>query len=192
MPRSSATSFSFGRWSVVHAEPRPRSRGGEHERPRRRQDRAPEPRLHGARHVVDPTVDDGDHHERHPVEVLPEVHRRGAHGVALVVAEVPVGVLRSGALRVDVEVSAVVVRDGAASCRGSSTTTHAHPWLFEPVGACIAISRHSSRTSRSTGRSKSRRLRTDRVVMRTSSADRLRRISAACHRRREGADWRHV
>ncbi len=50
--------------------------------------------------------------------------------------------------------------------------TNCQPWLFDPVGACSAISRHRSTTVRSTGRSKSSRLRTDLVVVRTSRADR--------------------
>src|SRR6478672_2154446 len=56
---------------------------------------------------------------------------------------------------------------------GSVTNTHCQPWELLPVGAWVAISRHSSITDRSTGLSKSRRLRTARVVVRTSSADRL-------------------
>ena len=42
---------------------------------------------------------------------------------------------------------------------GSSTITHCQPWLFEPVGACSAIFRHSSISSRGTGRSRSSRSR---------------------------------
>src|SRR5215469_9382218 len=56
----------------------------------------------------------------------------------------------------------------------SSTNTHCQPCELEPVGACSARSRHSISTSRLTGLSKSRRLRTERVVVRTSSTDRLR------------------
>src|SRR6478735_4925905 len=56
---------------------------------------------------------------------------------------------------------------------GSVTNTHCQPWELLPVGAWVAISRHSSITDRSTGVSKSSRLRTARVVVRTSSADRL-------------------
>src|SRR5436305_12764276 len=48
---------------------------------------------------------------------------------------------------------------------GSSTTSHRHGWLLPPLGACSAMSMHSSTTSRLTGREKSRRLRTDRVVV---------------------------
>src|ERR1700738_4272665 len=58
----------------------------------------------------------------------------------------------------------------------SSTNTHCQPCWLEPVGAWIASSRHSSSTSRGTGVSKSRRLRTERVVVRTSSADRFRLV----------------
>src|SRR6201987_5816549 len=60
----------------------------------------------------------------------------------------------------------------------SSTNTHCQPCELEPVGACSANSRHSISTSRLTGLSKSRRLRTERVVVRTSSTDRLRVMSA--------------
>src|SRR4029453_16644235 len=65
----------------------------------------------------------------------------------------------------------------------SSTTIQCQPWLFEPVGAWIAISMHSSTIERSTGRSKSRRFRTDRVVVSTSSAVRFRCIAGVCQRR---------
>src|ERR1700741_2609857 len=56
----------------------------------------------------------------------------------------------------------------------SSTNPHCQPCELEPVGACSANSRHSINTSRGTGLSKSRRLRTERVVVRTSSTDSLR------------------
>ena len=42
-------------------------------------------------------------------------------------------------------------------------------FMLPPLGACMAISRHSSTTARSTGLSKSRRLRTMRVVVRSLS-----------------------
>src|SRR6516162_11604195 len=58
----------------------------------------------------------------------------------------------------------------------SSTNTHCQPCELEPVGACSARLRHSISTSWLTGLSKSRRLRTERVVVRTSSTDRLRVI----------------
>src|SRR4051812_15172559 len=61
----------------------------------------------------------------------------------------------------------------------SSTNTQCQPWRFEPVGAWMAISRQASTTSRSTDRSKSSRLRTERVVVRTSSAERFSFIAAS-------------
>src|SRR5262245_13270978 len=61
----------------------------------------------------------------------------------------------------------------AARLAASSTMIQCHPCRFDPVGACNAISRASSTTARSTGRSKSRRLRTLRVVVSTSSAVRF-------------------
>ena len=60
-------------------------------------------------------------------------------------------------------------RRSACFSSGSVTTTKCHDWRFEAVGACSAISRHSSSSAGSTGRSKSRRLRTERVVVRSSS-----------------------
>src|SRR5215213_2693468 len=57
---------------------------------------------------------------------------------------------------------------------GSVTTTHCQPWWLDPVGAWRARARHSSSTSRSTGREKSRRRRTDRVVLSSSSGVRSR------------------
>ena len=61
----------------------------------------------------------------------------------------------------------------AAIFSGSVTTTHSHCWPFEPVGAWSATSRHSVMVSSSIGLSKSMRLRTARVVVRTSSAERF-------------------
>src|SRR5215471_3982919 len=51
----------------------------------------------------------------------------------------------------------------------SSTKTNCHSWRLDPVGAWTATWRHSSSSSRGTGRSKSSRLRTARVVVRISS-----------------------
>src|SRR6516165_6303130 len=65
---------------------------------------------------------------------------------------------------------------------GSSTNTHCQPCELEPVGACSANSRHSISTSWDTGLSKSRRLRTDRVVVRTSSIDRFKVMPDANNR----------
>src|SRR3954453_20339027 len=63
----------------------------------------------------------------------------------------------------------------ASACffSGSVTNTHCQPCELLPVGAWMAISRHSSITDRSIGVSKSRRLRTARVGGRTAAADRL-------------------
>ena len=58
----------------------------------------------------------------------------------------------------------------------SSTKTHCQPCALEPVGAWTANSRHSSSTSRGTGFSRSSRLRTERVVVRTSSTDKFKVI----------------
>src|SRR5437879_3687878 len=51
----------------------------------------------------------------------------------------------------------------------SETNTKCQPWRLEPVGAWTAIWRHSSSSSRGTGRDRSSRLRTALVVVRTSS-----------------------
>src|SRR4051794_29026970 len=71
----------------------------------------------------------------------------------------------------------------ASACflSGSVTNNHCQPCELLPVGAWIASSRHSSTTERSTGLSKSSRLRTARVVDRTSSAERFNFIAAAWH-----------
>src|SRR6185503_11153950 len=53
----------------------------------------------------------------------------------------------------------------------SVTTTKCQCCRFEADGACWAIRRHSSITLRSTGRVRSSRLRTERVVVNTSSAE---------------------
>src|SRR5215470_3032476 len=53
----------------------------------------------------------------------------------------------------------------------SSTRTNCHSWRLDPVGAWTATCRHSSSSSRGTGREKSSRLRTARVVVSTSSAE---------------------
>ena len=61
----------------------------------------------------------------------------------------------------------------------SSTTMKCQPWLLLPVGACRAISKHSSTIERSTGLSKSRRLRTLRVVVSAWSVVRLSFIASS-------------
>src|SRR5580698_1304229 len=57
----------------------------------------------------------------------------------------------------------------AARLAGWVTTMKRQPCKLEAVGACRAMFKHSSMTSRSTGRPKSRRLRTVRVVVSSSS-----------------------
>src|SRR5689334_22488632 len=64
----------------------------------------------------------------------------------------------------------------ARRCASSVTTRKCQRCRFRPVGAWVARSTHSSISLRGTGREKSRRLRTARVVGRTSSADRFRAI----------------
>src|SRR5579885_1667091 len=61
----------------------------------------------------------------------------------------------------------------ASRCWASVTTTKCQPWLLLPVGAWVASSRHSLISSGSTGREKSRRLRTERVVDSSSSGERF-------------------
>src|SRR5882757_9617312 len=56
-----------------------------------------------------------------------------------------------------------------ARLSASVTTTKRQFCRFDPVGACSAISRHSLTTSSGTGRSGSSRLRTERVVVSSSS-----------------------
>src|SRR5882757_9825169 len=58
-----------------------------------------------------------------------------------------------------------------ARCSLSVTTTKCQCCRFDPLGACSAISRHSLTTSSGTGRSRSSRLRTERVVVSSSSRD---------------------
>src|SRR5215472_15907300 len=53
----------------------------------------------------------------------------------------------------------------------SSTNMNCHSWRLPPFGAWTAIWRHSMSSSRDTGRSKSSRLRTVRVVVSSSSGD---------------------
>src|ERR1700754_3515651 len=57
----------------------------------------------------------------------------------------------------------------AARLSASVTTTQRQSCALLPVGACIASLMHSSMTSRPTGRFRSRRLRTARVVLSSSS-----------------------
>ena len=60
------------------------------------------------------------------------------------------------------------------------------------MGACRASCRHSSMTSRSTGLSKSRRLRTARVVDSTSSAERFNCIPTVLHDVRGWSPWSRI
>src|SRR5580698_1894756 len=59
----------------------------------------------------------------------------------------------------------------AARLSASVITSHRQSWALLAVGACIANWMHSRITSRPTGRVRSRRLRTDRVVVSNSSTD---------------------
>src|ERR1700704_1334159 len=61
----------------------------------------------------------------------------------------------------------------AARLSASVTTTQRQSCALLAVGACIASRTHSRMTSRSTGRVRSRRLRTDRVVVRSSSTEEM-------------------
>ena len=68
-------------------------------------------------------------------------------------------------------------RRASPASRCSVTTTKRHGSEFDAFGACCASARHSSSSSRSTGRSKSSRLRTARVVERSSSGVRSSSVS---------------
>src|ERR1700720_668890 len=61
----------------------------------------------------------------------------------------------------------------AARLSASVTTTQRQSCALLAVGACIASRTHSTMTSRSTGRVRSRRLRTARVVVRSSSTEEM-------------------
>ena len=106
------------------------------------------------------------------MEVVGEVAGGVADLVLALAASVTRLVLGIRERPVLLEVRPVDVRD-RLFLAGSSTTTQCQPWRLLPVGACMAISRQRSTTSRSTGRSKSSRLRTERVVVSTSSAVRF-------------------
>ena len=58
-----------------------------------------------------------------------------------------------------------------ARSSGSVTTSQCQPCRLPPVGACSATSRHSFTSSSGTGRVRSRRLRTERVVVSSSSGE---------------------
>ena len=175
MPSSSATSRSpsFIRWMVVHADPRPRSRSAsmklhtagssdpQPDAPTRTEASSRRPQRHGI-------TSSGT-----AVEVVGEVRRRvGDLGLALAAgvarrrssAPGRCGTRRSSCGR---------RRRSPASWRRPRPRPSASPADCCPVGACMAMVRHSSTTARSTGRSKSSRLRTERVVVSSSSADRF-------------------
>src|ERR1700746_3843743 len=59
----------------------------------------------------------------------------------------------------------------AARLSASVITSHRQSCVLLAVGACIASCMHSRITSRPTGRGRSRRLRTDRVVLSNSSTE---------------------
>src|SRR6201999_2788125 len=59
----------------------------------------------------------------------------------------------------------------AARLSASVITSQRQSWVLLAVGACIASRMHSRITSRPTGRVRSRRLRTHRVVVSNSSTD---------------------
>src|SRR4051794_12368241 len=61
----------------------------------------------------------------------------------------------------------------AARRSASVTTIQCQPWRLLPDGAWSAISRHSRTSSIGTGRVRSRRLRTERVVVSSSSGVRV-------------------
>src|SRR6476469_7621829 len=61
----------------------------------------------------------------------------------------------------------------AARLSASVTTTHRQSCALLAVGACIASRTHSRMTSCSTGRVRSRRFRTDRVVESSSSTEEM-------------------
>src|ERR1700744_5651823 len=65
----------------------------------------------------------------------------------------------------------------AARLSASVITSQRQSCALLAVGACIASCMHSKITSRPTGRVRSRRLRTDRVVVSNSSTDAMSTIS---------------
>src|ERR1700722_11021293 len=66
----------------------------------------------------------------------------------------------------------------AARLSASVITSHRQSCVLLAVGACIASCMHSRITSRPTGRVRSRRLRTDRVVVSNSSTDAMSTLLA--------------
>ena len=80
--------------------------------------------------------------------------------------------------------TAVYTTTAADVTAGSVTNMNCQPWRLLPVGAWRARSRHSMITSRSTGRSKSRRFRTLLVVESNSSFVRFKIIHLSSQLRR--------
>ena len=146
---------------------------GEHEAPHGRQQRAPCARAHHHRGVVEAAPQARDQHHRGAVEVVRQV-AGGVPDLRLALTAAVTGRRTRRRASTGTRRSWRRRRRRPPCClSASSTTTQCQPWRFDPVGACKAISRHSSTVARSTGRSKSRRLRTERVVVSTSSAVRF-------------------
>jgi hypothetical protein len=73
--------------------------------------------------------------------------------------------------RIGVDVERLAIEIGETlRLSASVTTTKCQPCWFDPVGACRAMAMQRSSTAVSTGREKSRRLRTERVVVSRWSA----------------------
>ena len=116
----------------------------------------------------------------HLVVVVAQVLRRGGHLVPALGADVALRVGGAGRRHhVGVEHLAVEVGQRLLGVAASSTSTHCQACRFEPDGACTAMAMHSSTTERSTGRVRSSRLRTARVVVSSSSGVRGSRSAMA-------------
>ena len=173
MPSSSAAAFSSVRCSVVQQVPRPRAR-------------AASMKLHTAG-SSEPQMAACQATGR--LSVRPSMHGMTCTGTSarwsarycaelmtfLVVVDVVGLVLRAGGPATASGLPYMTAKAAAyhsASWRRlawSVTTMKCQPWLLPPVGAWVATSMHSRSSSGSTGRLRSRRLRTDRVVERSSS-----------------------
>ena len=159
MPRSSAASASRMRCSVVHVDPRPLCPQRQQEAPRCRQDRAVGGGRHHRRRTVEAALDAGDDHDRHPVQDLGQVVGALVHPSGLVVGLGGGGLLEIGEAALPVEPGQL-----GAAVSASVTTIQRQLCALLPVGACTANRRQSRMTSGSTGRSRSSRRRTARVV----------------------------
>ena len=144
----------------------PAGTGGEHEAPHRREDGSPGHGLveHGGafRAAFDGRDDEG----RHTVDVVvqvPQAVRDPFHGTGMGEHRAA-GPDRSEAAHLR-WISARPKMSTTARRRSRSVTTmKCQRCRLRPVGACVARSTHSSIRDRGTGRSRSRRLRTARVV----------------------------